>query len=131
MSLFLLQLLFACNLAFYINIEKKPQRNTSSSSICICYYRKHPNSDNKICPLPSSACFQDYFHDWFSVLSALRYNLDLAKLCWTLLLFNFNKICDLTNRRKLFAIPVTKYASFPHQARTFKTNVLGLLSNFL
>ena len=32
------------------------------------------------------ACFQWYFHDWFSVL---RYNSELAKLEWTPLLFNF------------------------------------------
>ena len=35
---------------------------------------------------------QEHFHDWFYVL---RYNSDLLKLEWTLLLFNFNYICDL------------------------------------
>ena len=34
------------------------------------------------------------------------------------------------NRRKLFSIPVTEYASFSHQARTLKTTPLGLISNF-
>ena len=90
------------------------------------YYRKYPNNDNKICPLPSS-CFQKHFLDWFYVL---RYNSDLPKLEWTLLLFNFNCIRNMTNRRKLFSVPVTEYASFSHQARTLKTNLLGLITNF-
>ena len=81
----------------------------------------------KIFPLPSSSCFQQHFHDWFYVL---RCNSDLLKLEWTLLLFNFNYIRALTNRRKLFSIPVAEYASFSHQARTLKTNLLGLISNF-
>ena len=57
-------------------------------------------------------------------------NSDLSKLEWTSLLFNFNYIRDLTKTRKLFSIPVADYASFSHQARTFKTNLLGLISNF-
>ena len=47
-----------------------------------------------------------------------------------LLLFNFNYIRDLTNKRKLFPIPVAEYASFSHHARTLGTNLLGLISNF-
>ena len=47
-----------------------------------------------------------------------------------ILLFNFNYIRDLTNRRKLFSIPVTKYASFSHHARPLKTNLLDLILNF-
>ena len=53
-----------------------------------------------------------HFHDWFYVL---RYISDLSKLEWTLLLINFNYICDLANRRKLFPIPVAQYAFFSHQ----------------
>ena len=41
---------------------------------------------------------------------------------------NFNQISDLSNRRKLFSIPVAEYASFS-QARTFKTD-LSLIPNF-
>ena len=33
-------------------------------------------------------------------------------------------------KRKLLSIPVAEYASFSHQARTLKTNLLGLISNF-
>ena len=107
---------------------KKLWRHKSFSSICFCYYRKHPNNDNKICLLPSSSCFQQqHFHDR---LYLLGYNSDLSKLEWTLLLFNFNYICDLTNRRRLFSIPVAEYSRFSHKASTLKTNLLGLISNF-
>ena len=88
---------------------------------------KHPNNNNKICPLPSTTCFQQHFHDWFYVLSCKS---DLSKLEWTILLFNSNYIRHLTNRRKLFAIPVAEYASCSHQVRTLKTNPLGLISSF-
>ena len=106
---------------------KKLWRHLSFSSTCFCYYKKHPNNDNKICPLPSSSCFQQHFHDWFYVF---RYNSDLSKFEWTPLLFNFNYIRDLTNGRKLFSIRVAEYDSFSHLAGTLKTNLLGLISNF-
>ena len=64
-SLFLLQLSFACNPAFYFNIEKKLFWHISFSSACFCYYRKHPNNDNKISS--QLACFQQRFQDWFFV----------------------------------------------------------------
>ena len=102
-------------------------RHIPFCSTCFCYYRKHSNNDNKIWPLPSSSCFQQHFHDWFYVL---RYNSDLQKLEWTLLLFSFNYIRDLTNRCKLFSIPVAEYPSFSHQARTLKTNLLLLIPSF-
>ena len=65
--------------------------------------RKHPNNNNKICPLPFSSCFFDKLHldDWFYVF---KYNPDLLKHEWILLLFNFNHIRDLTNRCILFSI---------------------------
>ena len=106
---------------------KKLWRHISFSSTCFCYYRKHPNKNNQICPLPSFSCFQQHLHDWFY---APRYNSDLSRLEWTLLLFDFHEIRDLTNRRKLFSIPVAQYASFSHQATTLKTNLIGLISNF-
>ena len=37
---------------------------------------------------------------------------------------------SMTNRCKLFSVPVAEYASFLHQARTLKTNLPGLISNF-
>ena len=46
------------------------------------------------------------------------------------LLFNFNYIRDLRNRRKLFFIPVAEYAFFSHHATTHKTKLLGLRLNF-
>ena len=85
-----LQLSFAYNPAFYFNIGKKLWRHISFFSTCFCYYRKQEtsyNNENKISSLPSSSCFQQHFHDWFYVL---RYNSDMVKLEWTLLLFNFN-----------------------------------------
>ena len=45
---------------------KKLWRHISFSFTCFCSYKKSTNN-NKICPLPSSACLQQYFHDWFSV----------------------------------------------------------------
>ena len=45
----------------------------SFSSICSYHYWKNTNNDNKICPLESSANFQQNF----------RYNLYLKKLEWT------------------------------------------------
>ena len=110
-------------------MRKKLWRHILFSSY-FCCYRKHPNNDNndnKACPLPSSSCFQQHFHDWFSVL---RYNSDLSKLEWTPLLFNFNCFCDLTNRRKIFSIPVAEFTSFSHQARALITNLLGFISTF-
>ena len=55
-------------------------------------------------------------------------NSDLSKLEWTLLLFNFNYIRDLTKTRKLFYIPVVDYASFSHQA-LFHICLLALFSH--
>ena len=87
---------------------KKAMKIYLLPSTCFCYYKKHPNNDYKICPLPST-CFQQHFHDWFSIL---RYSSYLPKLKWTLLLYNFNYIHNLTNRCKLFSILVAKYAFF-------------------
>ena len=42
-----------------------------------CHYRNHTNNDNKIYLLWSSACFQQNFHDWFSLLG---YSSDLGNL---------------------------------------------------
>ena len=106
---------------------KKLWRHISFSSTCFCYYRKYLNKDSKICPLRSSSFSQQHFHDWFYVL---RYNSDRSKLEWTLLLFSFNYIRDLTNTRKLFSILVAEHASFSHQGRTVKSNLLGLISTF-
>ena len=114
----------AYNPAFYFNMGKKLWIYIFSSTF-FCYYRKHPSKDNKVCPRPCSSCFQQHFQNWFYVP---RYNSDLPKLEWTLLLFNFKYIRDLTNIRKLFSIPVAGYASFP-KARGLKTNLLGLISN--
>ena len=89
-SKFILTPVFIClQSSSYFNMEKKAMKANIRliSSTCFCYYRKHPNNDNKICPLPSSSCFQQHFHDWFNVL---RHNSDLPKLEWSLLLFNFN-----------------------------------------
>ena len=80
-TLFLLQLSFAWNQTFYFNIGQKLQTHSLFSYTWFCYYRKHPDNNNKICLLPSSACFWQHFHDWFFVL---RYNSDLVKLAWTL-----------------------------------------------
>ena len=85
--------------------------------------RKHPNNNNKICPLPYSSCFQQHF------MTDSMYLGTILILERTLLLLNFNYIRDLTNRRRLFSILVAEYASFSHKARTLKTKLLGLISN--
>ena len=90
------------------------------------YYKKHPYDGNKICRLPSS-CFQHHLHDWFYVLRNMSY---LSRLEWTLPVFNFDYIRDLTHRCKSFPFSVAEYASFSHQGRTPKTNLQGLISNF-
>ena len=64
------------------------------------------------------------------LILCFRYNSDLSKVEWTLLLFSFNYIRDLAKTCKLFFIPLAEYNSFSHQARTLKTNLLGLISNF-
>ena len=87
-SLFLLQLSFGCNPAFYFNMGKKLERHISFSCTCSCRYRKHPNNDNNICALESSACFQQHFDGWFTVLS---YNSYLKKFEWTPLLLTLTK----------------------------------------
>ena len=46
---FLLQFSFAGNPAFFSTWEKS-------------YYRKHPNNDNYIFMLPTSACFQQHLY---------------------------------------------------------------------
>ena len=83
-SLFLHQLSFACNSASCFNMRKKLWRHKSLFSICFCFPRKYPNNDNKIWSLPPSACFQQSFHDWFSVI---RCNSDPPKLEWTPLFY--------------------------------------------
>ena len=40
------------------------------------------------------------------------------------IMINFKQIRNFSNRRKLFSIPVTKYASISYQARTLKTDLL-------
>ena len=87
-KIFLFQLSFACDPAFYFNMGKKLGRNISCSSTCSCYYRKYTNNDNKICLLEPFACFRQHFHDWFS---ELRYNSGLKNLEWTPLLLNSTK----------------------------------------
>ena len=87
-SKFIVTSAFIClqSSTLYFNMGKKLWRNMSFSSTCFCYYMKYPNNDNKICPLPPSACSQ-HFHDCFYVF---RCDLDLSKLEWARLLFNFN-----------------------------------------
>ena len=126
-SQFILTSAFIClQSSFLFQHGKKDIYEAIYNSRPYASVRKHPNNDNKIYPLPSSTRFQKQFHEWFHVL---RYNSDLSKLEWTLLLFSFNNIGDLTINRKLFSIPVADYASFSHHARTNKTNLLGLISS--
>ena len=80
-------------------------------------------SHHHLLPASNSTFMTDWFH-------VLRYNSDLSKLEWTLLLFNFNYIPNLINRRKLFSIPIAEYVSFSYQVRMLKTNLLGLISSF-
>ena len=112
-SLFLLQLSLACNPAFYFNIVKRLWRHASFSFTCFCYYRKpNPNNDN-ICPLQST-CFQQRFHDWFSVL---RFNSDNHHYC-------------LTPTNSVFCQIDTNFSN-PVQARTLKTDLLQFNINFV
>ena len=123
-SLFLLQLWFTCNLAFYFNMGNKLWRHTTFYSTCLCYYRKHPNNDNKICPLPYSACFQQHFHDWLSVL----YNLDDHHYY---LAPNKSVISQIDPIPSQFiTIPAAEYAPFSHPTRTVKTELSQFIINF-
>ena len=71
-SWLLLQLSFAYSPAFFSAWGKKLWRYISFSSTCFCYYRKHPIDGNKICPLPSSACFQQHFMTDSLYLSTIK-----------------------------------------------------------
>ena len=115
--------LFTYNPAFYFNMGQKCWRHAPSHISVIAgnipitvirFAHYHP-----LLP-PSSTFITDSMY------------LDLSKLTikWTLLLFNFSCIRDLAKRRKLFSIPVGEYASFSNEARTLKTNLLRLISNF-
>ena len=115
--------LFTYNPAFYFNMGQKCWRHAPSHIsvitgnipiTVITFAHDHPL-------LPSNSTF---------ITDSIY--LDLSKLTvkWTLLLFNFSCIRDLAKRRKLFSIPVGEYASFSNEARTLKTNLLGLISNF-
>ena len=88
--------------SFLFQYRKKALKTYIVSTTCFCNYREYLNKHSKNCPLPSCACFQQHFH---VRLPVLRYNLDLAKLEWTLVLFNFKDAnCS----------PITEYASFSH-----------------
>ena len=97
----------------------------SSEVIVLEPYRKHPNNDNKICQLPSSSCSEQHFHNWLYVLIYVQFKIE-----WILILFNFNCIRDLTNRRRLFFILVTEYASFSCQAETIKLDLIWNFSKY-
>ena len=89
-SKFILTSAFICSQSSFLFWPgEKAMKTMSFSYTCFFYYRKDPTNNNKICQLPSSACFQQHFNDWFSVL---RYNLDLAKLKWAPLSFNLAMI---------------------------------------
>ena len=93
-SQFILTSAFIClQSSFLFQHGKKDIYEAIYNSRPYASVRKHPNNDNKIYPLPSSTRFQKQFHEWFHVL---RYNSDLSKLEWTLQLFSFNYIRDLT-----------------------------------
>ena len=111
-------------LQIFISAWEKSHEGIYYSPPCFFYYRKHPNNNKIPLPLPCSSGFQQHFHD------LLKYNSVLLKLEWTPLLFNFKYIHNLTNKHRLFSIPVTEYASFSHQARSLKTNLLDLISKF-
>ena len=113
-------LLFAYIPASFFKLAKKLLTHISFSSTWFCYYKKYHNNDDKFFLLRSSACFQQHFHDWFSVL---KYNSNLVILKWTPLLFNFKEFCDMSNRHKLFSIQVAAYASFSYWAWTPKTDL--------
>ena len=55
-----------------VKCGKNEDQNNSEYGHSLC----SANHANKIYPLPSSACFQQHFHDWFYVI---RYSLDLLK----------------------------------------------------
>ena len=94
-------------------------------STCFCYYKKYPNNDKKICPIPSS---RSTFRTDSIYLGTIQISRTLNEHYYYV--FSFNCIRDLTNRRKVFSVLVTQYASVSHQVRTLKTNLLGLISSF-
>ena len=122
-SVFLLQLSFGCNPAFYFNMGKKLERHISFSCTCSCRYRKHPNNDNNICALESSAFFQQHFHGWFTVLS---YNSYLKKFEWTPLLLTLTKPWFI-KETQIVLHSVDECASF---SLRLKLNCYSLISFF-
>ena len=73
---------------------KKLRRHISFFCTYSCHYRKYTNNDNKICPLTSSTCFQQHFHDEFP---ELRCNSNLKKLEWSAVSLTSTKsvICQI------------------------------------
>ena len=87
-SLFLLQIWFACNPAFYFNVGEKLRRHITFSCTCFWYCRKHPINDNKIYFLPFVSNSTFMTGSQHSGTQAL--NSDLVKLEWIPLLSNVN-----------------------------------------
>ena len=110
---------------FYFNIGKK-LRTYISFSKCFCYYKKHPNNDYKIFRLPFPARFQQRFHDWSLYLGTNQIWRNLNEHSYYLI----SSKSVIWQIGKLFSIPVVEYASFSHQARMVKTNLVRLISNF-
>ena len=103
-SLFILQLSLVYNPAFYFNIGKKAMKTYIIFLHCFYYYRKNPNNDNKICPVTSSFCLQQHLTD-FMYLSTIQICRNLNEQT----AISVNYIRDLTNKCKLFSIPVAEY----------------------
>ena len=101
---------------------KKLWGHISSSS---SHYRKYTNTDNKVYSL-ASACFQQLFHDRFSVR---RYNSDLKKPEWTPLLLNSTKfvICQIAENYSLFQS--LKMLPFHIRPEPFKLAYYSLIWN--
>ena len=114
---------------FVSTFEKKLWRHALFPYTCFCYYRKHPNNDNKICHLSSSAFFQQHYHYWFSLL---RCNLDVTKLEFKLLFFNFNQI-RYFNHIDANWYPFQSLGMLPFHIMLEGLNIIyyGLISNFL
>ena len=82
-----MQFYILCNPIIYFNMEKKLWRHISFSSPYFYYYRKHPNNEDKICPLLSFMTDSQY-------IGTIHIGWNLNE-CYYYLTSNKSEICQI------------------------------------
>ena len=103
---------------------KKLWSRMSFSSTCFCYYRKHPNNDKKICPLPSS-CFQQHFYDCSMYLCTIQICRNLNEYNYYLIPTTFVIWQIVLHSSRWICFPISNFSKY-----YFKTGTTCLLFSF-